>query len=608
MGPAVPPSFAAGLLFISLDLLADHDLPRPTTAAVVAALGASRSQAYEGKKHLAAALPDLVRGPGRPAADPEPPTDTGVISRAALDFLMRNPGAVVRSERTTYSDGYRRFALDLWAAHEVEVETFADAVGVPLGTFKDWLAGGAVPDEAPAAPEPKLNLEQLASLVEAWNRWKGDFGPFCRHVREHLRLPYGDDFIRTVLHAEGVRTPRRRQGRSPDEQATRGAFDTFFAGYQWSADGTPIAVDIAGRSYTFNLELAVDVHTAAATGMSVRDEEDGKAVVETFGDGKNNTGEPPLALLLDNRPSNHTDEVADALGDTVKIRRSPGRPQNGAHVEGAFGLFQQIAPDLTLESLDPEYIAHRVLELVAQTWARTLNHRPRKSQPTRADAYTGAPPPPEEVEAAREALRDLARRQERAHQTRVARMDPLVRELLDEAFAELGLEDPDSYIRACIAAYGIDAVLAGCSVYRSKLAQGTLPEGADARYLLGIVRNIANDDLGQRVALDLVSQRLRAADKALDPLVRRREYIERTVTGTLDRISRFAAEAMDARLRIDRDFWLLATADSARDDNPDRQELHVRVAARVIHGSHRALHRDRFAASRRLAELVQPLA
>ena len=41
-----------------------------------------------------------------------------------------------------------------------------------------------------------------------------------------------------------------------------------------------------------------------STGACVRPEEDAAAVVEAFRDGVITTGQPPLALLLDNRPSN----------------------------------------------------------------------------------------------------------------------------------------------------------------------------------------------------------------------------------------------------------------------------------------------------------------
>jgi hypothetical protein len=76
-----------------------------------------------------------------------------------------------------------------------------------------------------------------------------------------------------------------------------------------------------------NLELAIDAATDAAVGISVRDEEDSKAVTEAFESGVETTDEPPIAALLDNRPSNHTPDV-----------------------EGAFGLFAQKVPPIEIDS------------------------------------------------------------------------------------------------------------------------------------------------------------------------------------------------------------------------------------------------------------------
>jgi hypothetical protein len=177
-------------------------------------------------------------------------------------------------------------------------------------------------------------------------------------------------------------------------------------------------------TFTFNLELDVDTHTGALVGMSLRDNEDGAAVAEALVDGVAATGAAPVALLLDNRSSNHTDEVVDALGETLKIRRTQGRPQNGAHVEGAFGLFQQMVPAIVLDTLHRRELARGVLGLVVQTWARTLNHRPRNDSDgrSRVQRYEEDKPTPDQVEAARAALQERLRKQELARQTRAARL------------------------------------------------------------------------------------------------------------------------------------------------------------------------------------------
>ena len=75
-------------------------------------------------------------------------------------------------------------------------------------------------------------------MLYAYKAWEGDFVPLCTHVQRDLRIPFGIDRIRSILEAEGLRTPRRRRGRTPD--------------------ATPATV--------VNLELMVDAASAAAVG------------------------------------------------------------------------------------------------------------------------------------------------------------------------------------------------------------------------------------------------------------------------------------------------------------------------------------------------------
>jgi hypothetical protein len=89
----------------------------------------------------------------------------------------------------------------------------------------------------------------------------------------------------------------------------------------------------------------------------VRDTEDAAAVVEAFDDALRTTGEAPLAVLLDNKPSNHGDDVATALAPATIVPATPYRPQNKAHVEGGFGLFKPHLPPLSIVLGTPREIA-----------------------------------------------------------------------------------------------------------------------------------------------------------------------------------------------------------------------------------------------------------
>jgi hypothetical protein len=623
VGAPVSPVLVAALLLAGSEHLRALDLPGPTVAQVIEATGASRSRAYELRDALLAVLPSLKRPVGRPAVPPRA-VDPGTACDLYGDvttFLMDHPGCVYGgAERRRYDDSFRRFVLDLREQHvDVDLDHFADAIRVPLGTLKAWLgasvdepADGSAPDQGDddtGATDTTLASAQTQVVLSCWETWRGTFGDFCNHVRQEQRVPFGASIISQILFVHGKRRPRRRGGRSPDERALRGAFQTFFGGAQWVGDGSPIPVTINGQRCVFNLELMVDPHSGGFVGMSVRDEEDSAAVIESLVDGVATTGEAPLAVLLDNRPSNHTPQVDAALGDvTLRIRATPFRPQNKAHVEGGFGLFQRSIPALDLHAQDPRGLARQILALVAQTWARTLNHRPRDDRGgrSRVELYN-EPITAEQIDAARAALEERCKKQNRARLTALTRQDPIVRALLDDTFLRLQLLDPEANLRAAIARYPIDVIVEAIAIFDAKRRVGTLPPGVDARYLLGIVQNLGNEREGIVIAQELLRARLDARDRMLAPLVEAREDARRHTPDLRDRVLRFAVLALATDRLVDRLFWLLAAADEISTHAANDPTPLLDATSRRIHATHRVPYRQRLQAVRILAESIVPL-
>lgn len=616
--PDVSPSVIAGLLLAAASELRRLALPHPTTDALLAATGAGRSRAYALKDRLLALLPELSRPAGRPAAPaPAVPSDAAAtISLRVLRFVADHPGAISGGQRRCYSDRFRLFVLELCDEHrDLDLERIAEASCVPLGTLKDWLGGGserAAPPEnqATVASADPVTSGRIQMVVEHWRRWDGSFSDFCRHVRFELRIPFARSLISSILEQHGERMPRRRPGRSPDEKALRGAFETFFPGAQWEGDGSPIAVQVGAQRFSFNLELNVDAASAAVVGASTRDTEDSAAVVEAFSDGVATTGAPPLAELLDNRESNHTAEVAEGLGDVIRIRATKGRGQNKAHVEGAFGLFAQVVPLLAITATAPKEIARQLLQLVVQTWGRTLNHRPRRGRcgRSRVDLYTEASPTPEQIEQTRLALAQRRKRQELAQKTRRARQDPVVRRVLDKAFARLGLDDPTGNVRSAIARYPLDAVVSGVATFEGKRLADTLPEGVDGRYLLGIVKNISAKDEGWMITEALLRLRIDARDQLLVPLQRALDQTLRCFTDPLDTLKALIDRALAADRQLDRVFWLGGAANLIANQDDSRQADLLRFASRRVHGTFSVPVEERQPAVRFLCSRVIPLA
>jgi len=618
----VSPLVPAAVLLLARGLSKPLGLPRLPVAQILAATQAKRSQAYELMGRLSELLPSLQRRPGRPAspaAAPAAPGAAEAVTQAALAYVMRHPGCVHAGRaRAGYDDGFRHFVLGLREQYPaLDLETFATATNLPLGTLKNWLrtpslesvAEPATADE-PRRCDPKGHgvTAHIETVLDVWSTWQGAFIDFCDHVQQHWRVPLGRTAIATILEAHGVRLPRRRPGRSPDEAALKDAFETFFPGAQWEGDGTPLTVVLDGQRFGFNLELMVDSATGAFVGISVRDTEDGAAVVEAFDDGIATTGEPPLAVVLDNRGSNHTDQVDAALDDTICIRATLGRGQNKPHVEGGFGLFFQTVPALVLSlSQGPREAARSLVQLVSQTFFRAMNQRPRRDRVgrSRVDLY-GDKPSPEQIEQARAALQQRMRKQELARQTEQARMRPEVRALLDDAFARLGLDDPAGNVRLAIARYPLDDIVAGVAVFEGKHEAGSLPDGVDGRYLLGIVRNLARQREGQLIAEALLRLRLEAQDRCLAALQHTRDLLLRAPPDPDYLVADFVDRALGTDRCIDELFWLSAAADVIQAANGQRDTL-LRLVFRRINATFSANYERRQAAMRFLAEQVVPL-
>jgi hypothetical protein len=607
----------AALLLVARAAAERYALPAPSAEAILTATGASKSRAYELVARLAALLPTLLRVPGRPArVQVAAPSVGPELTRAVLAYVMAHPGCVDRgAERQRYADAFRRFIVELQATHaSIELEPFAQAVAVPLGTLKDWLrhpqseriAEAQAPTAATSSPD--VEVSHIQTVLDAWSRWKGSFIDFCEHVRRDLHVPFGRDLVRRVLEVEGRRKPSRREGRGSDEIAMRGAFRTYFPGAQWVGDGMQVPIVVDGQRFVFNVELNVDAYAGAFVGTSVRDNEDSAAVVDAFASGVATTGAPPIALLLDNKPSNHSPEVDDALGGTIRIRATPERPQNKGHVEGAFGLFSQVLPLLAVDTRASAHdVARRFLTLILDVWTRTSNHRPRKDRGgrSRIDLYSESPTD-EQIERARRELRELADQQERSRRTLEARRRPEVLTFLDDQFARLRLLDPERHIRIAIAGYPEDAIVDGIFIFDGKRRANTLPDGVDARYLLGIVKNVAAKTEGEIIAETLYRGRIAARDHFLAPLRAQREEL-RNEPDVAKVLMECVVQGMATDRNLERTFWLDVIVETIRAQPEDDREQRFLYAARLIEASFIAAPHERHDAVRFVADRLVPV-
>lgn len=330
----------------------------------------------------------------------------------------------------------------------------------------------------------------LRAIVEGWQHWHGNLSDFAKHLHTDLGLDVSRTSVSNLLHAFGLRE-RVQRGR-PDLPWSRDSFLRFFPGAQLLGDGTDISIEVGGERFIVNLELAVDVASSAIAGLSVSDTEDQAAVLDTIRSSLLTTGAPPLAMTLDNRPSNHTPAVEAAIAPTLLIRATPGRGQAKAAVEGAFGLFAQTAPPLTVTTSSPRELARDIVRLVTTVWARAVNGRPRKRLQglSPADYYRQRSATEAERGEARRHFLELRRQARLAANTRGRRGDPVRLGFVAENLARLGIADPDGKVANDLARYANEALIRGFSIYGAKQQNGTLPPNAIGhRYLGGIIRN-----------------------------------------------------------------------------------------------------------------------
>jgi hypothetical protein len=225
---------------------------------------------------------------------------------------------------------------------------------------------------------------------------------------------------------------------------------------------------------------------------------------------------------------------------------------------------------------------------------------------SRVDLLTDRPSL-EEVDQARQALAERLRRQEEARRTLAARQDPVVRATLADAYQRLGLDDPTGSLLTATARYPLNAVLEAIAIFEARRRTGTLPERADARYLLGIARNLTAERETWEIALALWDARVAAQDALARRLERQRLALASPGLEPAALLKAYTDQATKTASRLERFFWLSAASDVITDGDHREAPQRYRLAARRLAANHAVPLRDRVAAIRFLAAKVRPL-
>ena len=182
-----------------------------------------------------------------------------------------------------------------------------------------------------------------------------------------------------------------------------------------------------------------------------------------------------------------------------------------------------------------------------------------------------------------------------------------MRAYLDRSFERLALIDPERSLRIAIARYPLDAIVDGVAIFEGKRATGTIAADTDARYLLGIVRNLAAQNEGQRICETLLRERMAQRDRMLASLQTERERIEQILPAVEDRLKAFADRACEIDAVLDRRFWLLVLVDALRAQPRAEHASLTENLSRRIHATFRITPRERADAVRFIVDRVVPL-
>jgi hypothetical protein len=619
----------AALLLVARPHLQALDLAQVSAKNVLEATGATKTRAYELSKAIPGCLDELVGPVGRPpACDGEPATTRAdalrVLTSRVMEYLLAHPGAAQRTAtKGHYSPEFCDFVVEECVGHpELDAEEIACALTIPVTTLRGWLRAARagvqqvrdLADENERTAAPSLGNSSTSGLhvqtvLTQWPSWCGNnFSAFCEHLQKHHGVPFGRTTITSILELAGERIPRKRPGRSPDEHAMRGAFASFFPGAVWVGDGCELVIEIGDRPHRFNLELLVDTHSDAFVGLDIRDHEDANAVIGAFNEGVAMTSAPPLALLLDNKPSNHAPAVHEATEGTLVIPATKSRPQNKGHVEGAFGLFSQNAPPLCIDGKTLKERARSILELCVRIFFSALNMRPRAQREgqSRIKLYNANGATPEQIEQAKTALQARLDKQHAAQETLRKRQDPAKRAYLDDALPRLKLTDPTGHVQAAIARYNLGDIANGIAIFSGKKKARTLPDGVDIRYLRGIIKNITFEREGMAVATEQWDERIKARDFLFASLIAERDAIDNTDPDA--RLVDIVDRALTSEPQFELYFWLDAAAELVLEHPPTRRRAVFERVARRIHAAYRVPYEQRLHATRVIVGKVLPLA
>lgn len=491
-----------------------HDLGVELSAKLAVScrtVGANRSSVYEQRQRILQCLQELATArPGRPVAQTPTSADEPALRLTVevLEFRLRQPGSLIEyPERTSYADAFRRFVLehrDRWTG---TLESFAQAVRIPLDTLRDWSRQDHTqalrPEEKKRPPLPVDASQMTRQIVEEWMRWVGPTRPFIRHAAQLFEL--SPDLITRLLKILGIISARRRK-----PPRYRGSTQPLSPGTVLVTDGKWITVELldSQRTLYLNWQGIVDQNTGCDTAVVISDQEDAEAVREAYERSvKTLGGLVPDALLHDNKPCYDDAKLRQEIKDagTDMLHATPGRPQNKAILEGAFGLWEQRVGTLKLDDTDDDSILRSAIREILRAYTAATNAVPRPEWDGRSRLQVLRQACPNEEQRQRDEA-FLKRLKKRTGRPRRRQPDPEASELIEHVFQRFQLtsHDPKGELRRHLATFQTAAIRRAAAILAPKLERELVQRKYAHRYLAKLIRTQQDEIDLERAAEELL--------------------------------------------------------------------------------------------------------
>ncbi len=551
------------------------------------AVGANRTSVYEQAGRVLACLEELARArPGRPRAPEttrasEDESTAQWLTIEILDYQLGHPGAMVLHRgRTHYSPELRRLVLAKLDGWTGSLEAFAAAVRVPLDTLRDWQQRDRQDELAEPVPKvpgivlPRDASELTRQVAELWQAWEGPTRAFIGQAARRFDISPAQ--VARLLRILGCIAPRRRK---PPRH--RGSTQTLSPGALLVTDGKQLDIELTGSGQKThrNWQGIVDQTTGCDTAVVITDEECADGVRQAY-DGSLDllAGVAPEGLLHDNKPCYDDAQLRQHVeqSGTAMLPATPGRPENKAIIEGAFGLWEQRVGSIRLDDTNTETLISSAVAECVRSYTAATNSVPRPACDgrSRLDLLHEACPSQEQQQRDREFLRRLKTDHE-SPRRRLSKPNTISAQLLDEVFDRLGLldKDPKGALRRYLSVCEPAAIRRAAAIVTAKRKRGALEQRFLHRYLAKVIQNQQDELELERAAEELfelcrLENQLWTASEELD--------YQRLVNDGLSHdqlILAVAEQAAHAGLPVQTAYWTAKLIDLLRTDIDSAQAI-----------------------------------